>query len=275
MISSKHCVAQCVNSTRRCAWLRVRPGCTGSGSSATLHHPGSTRSSFHVPTASWPAARRRLIPAGGLATTTGKPRHGYRKASMDDRQRAVGLIQDGLADRAEHGSLQGSSTSSSDDEQCGATGLRLEHARRIAADDGGVDRYIAVGGLPTLQRLVQGSASLHLRHCRGHGDRLEISGWLRCPGLHGDQRNAALASRPEREAHRAGARGGRVDAHDNAGRRAGWRRGRGSDDDHRTAGAAAHPGGHRPPQQAPLVTQPTAEDEHCRATGSVDQDRDD
>ena len=76
----------------------------------------------------------------------------------DDRDRAVAVAQDGVADRAEHRSQDVSSAAGPDHEQGGPAGLGDQRVRGVAAHECGVDRDVGELGLPAVQGALEGAA---------------------------------------------------------------------------------------------------------------------
>src|SRR5829696_1072028 len=111
----------------------------------------------------------------------------------DDCDRAVAVVQDGLADRAEHRAQDVTSASGPDDEQGGTLGSGDEHVSGIAAHELGDDRDAGEFGPPTVEGALEGPAGLQLGLGWGTGSPLEIGGWVRGPGVHRGEADAALA----------------------------------------------------------------------------------
>ena len=92
----------------------------------------------------------------------------------DDRERGVGVTQDGVADRAEQRSHHGSSAAGSDHEQGGPAGLGDQRVGGIAAHERGVDRDVGERGLPAVQRALEGAARERLGRDRKGADRFDV-----------------------------------------------------------------------------------------------------
>ena len=105
----------------------------------------------------------------------------------DDRDWAAVVAQHGVADRTEHRFHHPSSSPSSDHEQGSPVGLGDQRVGRIAPHEHGVDRDGGERGPPRVQCAIEDPTRTDFGQSRRPGDRFEATGWVRYPGVYGDE----------------------------------------------------------------------------------------
>jgi len=124
----------------------------------------------------------------------------------DDREWAVAVAQNGVADRTEHRFPHPSSSSDSDHEQGSPVGLGEQRLGRLTPHEHGLDRDTGERGPPPVQRAIEDTPRDGFGEGRGTGDRFKVTGRVRDPGMYGDNGDAALTGGVERKPDRGGAR---------------------------------------------------------------------